>query len=211
MTAGSITAALLLLSAPLVAQQEEPLLELGDRVRVTEASRRMVGTIVALDSARIGIRTQSADDGRAFRCLNEHWAQCEKSWAAAATDTTELSWELSEVESVEVSQGGSGNAGWGALVGFGVGVGVALASTSEPDCPPPPPTCDSPLCALCIRVNTGPTEEVLAGLLGLGVGAGIGSLIKTEKWATVEPPAKPAVAVRPTGRFTLGVSVPLRW
>jgi hypothetical protein len=50
----------------------------------------------------------------------------------------------------------------------------------------------------------------LAGLVGGVIGVAIGSSIKTDIWDPVELPAKPMVAVHPTGRFSVGVSIPVR-
>lgn len=46
--------------------------------------------------------------------------------------------------------------------------------------------------------------------LGGLVGGGVGALVSTDKWEPVELPAKPSVAFHPTGRFSVGFSIPLR-
>jgi hypothetical protein len=63
----------------------------------------------------------------------------------------------------------------------------------------------------------GPSDfgHVAAGFLvgvpvGGLVGGGVGAVVHTEKWEPVELPAKPMVAVHPTGRFSGGVSIPRR-
>jgi hypothetical protein len=50
----------------------------------------------------------------------------------------------------------------------------------------------------------------LGGLAGCGIGAFVGTGFRSPSWEPVELPAKPMVAVQPTGRFSVGVSIPLR-
>ncbi len=51
---------------------------------------------------------------------------------------------------------------------------------------------------------------VVGGAAGLVLGTVVSALAVTEEWHPVNPPAKPMVAVHPTGRFSVGVSIPLR-
>jgi hypothetical protein len=63
----------------------------------------------------------------------------------------------------------------------------------------------------------GPSDfgHVAAGFLvgvplGGLVGGGVGALVSTDRWRHIDRPAQPLVAVHPTGRFSVGVSIPLR-
>jgi len=190
MTTRCITVAILVAS-PLVAQEETTTLEVGDRVRVVDSTRVVVGTVSWLDSESVRVEGESAED------------------------SAEFSWALSEVETLEISQGESGRAGVGALIGFGAGfaLGVAVGSDDPPPCPPPPDYCDNPFCGSCdSAVSFSPVEAgAVLGLVGAGIGAVIGVFAKTEKWEPVElSAAKPIVAIHPSGRFDMGFTIPVR-
>jgi hypothetical protein len=108
---------------------------------------------------------------------------------------------VSEVEGLEISTGKRGQGWKGAKIGFGVAalataipVGISCASDSEDG-----------WCVAALVVYT-----PLAGLVGGVIGVAIGSSIRTDIWEPVELPAKPRVAVHPTGRFSGAVLVPRR-
>lgn len=103
----------------------------------------------------------------------------------------------------EVSLGLRSSAGKGALVGLGVGAGTGLILgilAAAEDCT-----------GFCV-VDVGPVEiagvSALLGGVGAGIGAVVGSLIRTERWRRVRPPTRGGVRLQPgVGAGRLGVAV----
>jgi hypothetical protein len=191
MTARWITAALLLVASPGLAQEQEPVLEVGDRVRVT-----------APDVSRfplVGIYAGLQYQNEAVELL---------------IDETRSKVPLAQIEKIELSTGKGSRAWLGAGVGFFVfGIGGGLAAEALCTWGPGP---TAPLvgenhestrsCSTAEAAGVG----VLTGLVGAGLGALVGSAFKSDKWEPLELPARPIVAVHSTGRFHVGISIPLR-
>lgn len=106
----------------------------------------------------------------------------------------------SAIQDLEIARGRRSHAKAGAVIGGAAGVGVLLAgyavSPSEGDCD------SDPRCGL-YPVVLGAAFAAIGGL----VGAGIGKLVKTDRWVKVDP-GRVKVSVAPRGRgAALGVSV----
>ena len=91
-----------------------------------------------------------------------------------------LTFDSRDLRKLEVSQGKKGNALLGLAVGLGVGVGVGIASCSGENA--------------CEGGAPGVVAAVGAAFFG-GLGAGVGALIKTERWKVAQFPAPPPVAL----------------
>ena len=105
---------------------------------------------------------------------------------------------LNAVEQMEAVTGTRGHFWAGALLGaLGFGAAffaIAAASDSE-----------------LVHEDYGAAAAGGMGLLvGAPIGGLVGALVRSDVWEPVELPAKPMVAVHPTGRFSLGVSIPMR-
>ena len=156
----------------------------GDTVRVTAPSMDMddsVGTVAALETDRLTVQVEERADA--------------------------LSVPLADVTKLKVRRGQKSNAGKGALIGLGVGAaaGVITALLSCADS-----QCDWDNAGDDV---TGYTAVVLGAggaLLGAGIGAIIGSSIKTDRWESV-PLDNIRVSLTPSTPLGLGVAVRVRW
>ncbi len=175
-----ITAALLLVASSLVAQ--EPVLEPGAKVRVTAPE-------VAdepLEGTYWGVR----DDG---------------SLAMTAESTEEpISVPLVAISGIEL--GVKKRRTVRGLVVLGLCGGLLGAARAAA------PRTFSMFGQTCEDTGSCPdyATSIAVGIIGLGaVGAAVGSIPRTE-WEPVELPAKPLVAVQPTGRVSVGLTIPVR-
>jgi hypothetical protein len=106
------------------------------------------------------------------------------------------------IEQIQLSQGKKSNwlkGGWiGAASAFAVGTAIGWASCAESGCEVEP---------MAVGLAIGGFSAVG----GFGIGAGIGALSKSERWADAELPARPPVAlkVRKDGSVRFAVSLRL--
>ena len=85
-----------------------------------------------------------------------------------------------QIASVDASQGRRRNWLKGLLVGLAAGVGSGFAFKVDPD------NCGPDTANLCSRGQALAGGTVLFGALG----AGIGALIKSERWTPLDPPGR---------------------
>lgn len=183
MTARWITAAVLLLTSAVAAQEQERVWGAGDKVRVTAPSvseRPLIGTYRGVrDDDNLMLAVEATGDPLAI--------------------------PATEVEKLEISLGRKSAAQKGAWIGGGLGFLVGAVFGAG-------------LCSADFGGGQGDCEPLWAALGGgavvgiplAAIGLGIGSLFKSERWEPVALPAKPTVGVHPSGRFNVGVSIPLR-
>ncbi len=96
-----------------------------------------------------------------------------------------LTFDPRDLRKIEVSQGKKGNALLGLAVGAGVGVGLGLAICSYDEWAG---------CRFEGNDLTGASVALAAAVFG-GIGAGVGALIKTERWTDAQLPEPPPVAL----------------
>ena len=128
-----------------------------------------------------------------------------------ATAGTNASYRLTDLTRVEISRGKRGHS----LVGAGAGLLVGAAATFYLIYYPQGSTTATEICNPSKNQDAASTSAclgfmVLGGAVGAGLGAVIGALIRTERWADV-PLEKLRVSLRPPVRGTLGVRVSLRF
>jgi hypothetical protein len=186
---------ILLLAGPILAQEQEPVLEPGDKVRVTDSSFVAIGTVEEVTASHLRVHVRSVEAREGYRD------------AALPSDRVSVRWRMSELDSLEVSVGrGKGHAVRGAVIGGGVALlpGLVLGAGASD----------------CINIYGGSTPDCdsLKGtavffstvFLGAGVGALIGSLAAHDIWEPVDLPAKPILTVQPNSRFSVGLTIPVR-
>lgn len=136
----------------------------GHRVQVVSIDRsfeKMIGVFLRAEADSIVIRQTS----------NENMA-------------LEVSMALSTIGGIDVSRGKLSNARLGALIGAGVGLGGGLLMVADRD-----DICEeNPLKEFLFLCDEGfqVFEVVIYTVFGALAGAGIGSLIKTEKWNSID-------------------------
>ena len=96
-----------------------------------------------------------------------------------------LTFDPHDLRKIEVSQGKKGNALLGLAVGAGVGFTAALVICKA----------DEGACTGGFFGDITAYITVGAAVIGGGTGAGVGALIKTERWTDAQVPAPPPVAV----------------
>ena len=96
-----------------------------------------------------------------------------------------LTFDRSDLRKIEASQGKKGNALLGLAVGVGVGAAVGLG------------VCSGDEGYNCKSGSGNYTAAVTAGFAAIlgGIGAGVGAVIKTERWAEAEFPQPPPVTL----------------
>lgn len=181
-----ITVALLLLASPLVGQELVPELVPGTRVRLTAPSISQE-PFVATYHGRQDWRAVFTDEAS------------EQSWTIPLYDLTKLAvYER------------KGRFWKGAGIGFATVTTVATILCAHAD----GPTQYFAELRFCTVEWSNFDALVLGSLVGLVVGfplgGAIGALIRYDSWEPVELLAKPMVATHSTGRFSVGVSLPLR-
>ncbi|HKQ20240.1 MAG TPA: hypothetical protein VJW75_10895 [Candidatus Eisenbacteria bacterium] len=180
-------------------EAEASLLFAGDRVRLSvttpELIRVLSGDPLSADQSHrdqfIGTLRARRDDDVVIR---------------VGSPATELAVPVNSVRRIEVSLGRHGRAGRGALIGLGAGaLGGALAGLI---------VCSGGNCESSgITGETGLVTMVLGlggAVVGTGVGALTGSLIRSERWRTVELHDLPyGEGLSPEGGLRLGLTLPI--
>lgn len=118
---------------------------------------------------------------------------------------------LSGVAKLEVHRGRKGHFWQGAGIGFVSVTTVAtiLCATAENN--PSTGTASPATCTTDWSFVEALGLGTFVGLfIGFPVGGGLGALIRYDKWEPLELPAKPMVAVHPTGGIIVGLTIPVR-
>jgi hypothetical protein len=193
MTARWITAALLLVASP-GAGQDQAVLEPGAKVRVADSAHIAIGIVQSFDSTQLSVAIEFVE-------LREPGALPRR-----PDERLELSWSLEDIESLERHTKGPTRFWRGATLGGAIGGGsfgllaaaAAIAYCSDSDCSGGEP-------ALFIAGST-----VAGALTGGLIGGAIGAVSRQDIWQPVQLPAKPIIAVQPTGRLTVAFTIPVR-
>jgi hypothetical protein len=148
--------------------------------------------------ARVRV-TAPAVGGEPF--IATYWGVRDDGTRAFTTEETEeiVGVRRDELELLEIHLGRRRHTVAGMTVGYlaGTAAGIALGATEAS-------RHESEWSGLEVVAGA-----VVGGAAGLVLGTVVGALAVTDEWQSVNPPARPLVAVYPKGRFALGVSVPV--
>jgi hypothetical protein len=180
----------LLLASPLLGQEQTPVLEVGDKVRVTAPT--------VSEEPAVGIYQGFREDGELVLTAEGSGTE----WAVAPSDVTKL----------EVYEGRKGRFWKGAGVGFVAAGTLATILCANDRSGPGDDWINLDPCTYYTTFGEAVAVGAFVGLfIGFPVGGVVGALIRYDQWEPIDPPqVQPLVAIHPTGRFNLGVSIPLR-
>jgi hypothetical protein len=160
----------------------------------------MPGVFVMADEApsgppEEGDRIRLKAPGVADRAIIGRLLRADRSALAVTRDDGSVVDVLrSAIQELEVARGRRSQATKGAAIGAAAGAGALLAAAVGGGC-----DSDDPRCVIY--------PVVLGAVIGGLVGAGIGAMVKTDRWVKVDP-GRVKVAVAPTGRgMAFAVSV----
>jgi hypothetical protein len=186
----------LLLATPVLGQEQTPLLEPGEYVRVH---------LVALDAPIIG--TWQGIDERGLIHVESDDPSNPRFFSANSVHRLEVRGERQNIVGGLVIGGalGAASGALGGLMVYGVAGGTtAIACGVAAFDEFSDVRCESPDASGYV---------VPGAAIGLALGAGIGALIGAAHrtgWVAVDlPTAKPIVAIHPTGRFSVGFTIPV--
>jgi hypothetical protein len=134
--------------------------------------------------------------------VGTYWGVRDDGTLAFTTEETEeiVGVSRDELELLEIHLGRHRHTIAGMTVGWlaGTAAGIALGATEASQS-------DSEWAGLAVVAGA-----VVGGAAGLVLGTVVGALAVTDEWQPVSPPAKPMVAVQPSGRFSVGLTIPVR-